>query len=124
MIAALPVPLASQVSQAANFQSVKLTASLVNAAKASAQTFRRSTAAQIEYWAILGKSLETQGLTSEEARQQVEGSERAFQTRSIVASFHAAEASGAMASAVTKVIADNARKAKSNVTRKRTAKAA
>jgi Asp-tRNA(Asn)/Glu-tRNA(Gln) amidotransferase B subunit len=112
------------VSQPASFQSVKLPASLVNAAKTSAQTFRRSTAAQIEYWAILGKSLEAQGITSEEARVRVERSEVAFQTRNLIARFQAVEASGALTKAVSKVIAENEKKAKANSVRKVTAKAA
>jgi Asp-tRNA(Asn)/Glu-tRNA(Gln) amidotransferase B subunit len=107
MIDALPTPAVPQVSQPSNFQSVKLPATLVNAAKASAQTFRRSTAAQIEYWAILGKSLEAQGITSEEARQRVERSEAAFQTRSVIARFQAAETTGTLANAVANVITEN-----------------
>jgi Asp-tRNA(Asn)/Glu-tRNA(Gln) amidotransferase B subunit len=121
---ALPTPAANQASAASSFQSVKLPATLVNTAKASAQTFRRSTAAQIEYWAILGKSLEAQGITSEEARVRVERSEVAFQTRNLIARFQAAEASGALTKAVSKVIAENEKKAKTNSARKATAKAA
>jgi Asp-tRNA(Asn)/Glu-tRNA(Gln) amidotransferase B subunit len=124
MIDALPTPATSQVSQTSNFQSVKLPASLVNAAKASAQTFRRSTAAQIEYWAILGKSLEAQGITSEEARQRVERSEATFQARSLIAKLSAAEESGALRTAVSKVIAENEQKAQANLARKANAKAA
>ena len=112
MLDALPTP---AISQPASFQSVKLPASLVNDAKASAQTFRRSTAAQIEYWAILGKSLEAQGITSEEARQRVERTESAFQARNFIAKLHAAEASGELRNAVSKVIADNEQKARKNV---------
>jgi hypothetical protein len=53
--------------------SVKLPAALVSAAKESAQTFRRSTAGQIEYWAALGRKMEASGLTilqAEHALQQ------------------------------------------------------
>jgi ParD-like antitoxin of type II bacterial toxin-antitoxin system len=99
------------VSQAASFQSVKLPASLVNAAKASAQTFRRSTAAQIEYWAILGKSLEAQGITSEEARQRVERSEAKQHGQSLLSRLDALEQSGAFAASIERVIADNQAKA-------------
>jgi hypothetical protein len=102
------------VSQAASFQSVKLPASLVNAAKASAQTFRRSTAAQIEYWAILGKSLEAQGITSEEARQRVERSEQTEMRQhgqSLLSRLDALEQSGAFAASIERVIADNQAKA-------------
>ncbi len=104
-------PVVPQIAQPAHFQSVKLPAALVNAAKASAQTFRRSTAAQIEYWAILGKSLEAQGITSDEARQRVERSEVEFQTRALVASFVAADQSGALRGEVSKIIAQNTLKA-------------
>jgi Asp-tRNA(Asn)/Glu-tRNA(Gln) amidotransferase B subunit len=112
------------LSQPANFQSVKLPAALVNAAKASAQTFRRSTAAQIEYWAILGKSLEAQGITSEEARVRVERSEATFQARSLIAKLHAAEESGTLRAAVSKVIAENEQKAQVNLARRANTKAA
>ncbi len=56
--------------------SVKLPAALVSAAKESAQTFRRSTAGQIEYWAALGRKMEASGLTilqAEQALQPVAG---------------------------------------------------
>jgi hypothetical protein len=49
--------------------SVKLPAALVSAAKESAQTFRRSTAGQIEYWAALGRKMEASGLTILQAEQ-------------------------------------------------------
>ena len=120
MLDALPTP---AISQPASFQSVKLPASLVNDAKASAQTFRRSTAAQIEYWAILGKSLEAQGITSEEARVRVERSEAGYQVRSLIAKLNAVEDSGALREAVSKVIAENERKAQANSTVKAKAKA-
>ncbi len=102
------------LTQPANFQSVKLPAALVNAAKASAQTFRRSTAAQIEYWAILGKSLEAQGITSEEARARVERSEQTEMrqhAQSLRSRLDALEESGAFAASIERVIADNQAKA-------------
>jgi ParD-like antitoxin of type II bacterial toxin-antitoxin system len=49
--------------------SVKLPTALVSAAKESAQTFRRSTAGQIEYWAALGRKMEASGLTILQAEQ-------------------------------------------------------
>jgi hypothetical protein len=52
--------------------SVKLPAALVSAAKESAQTFRRSTAGQIEYWAALGRKMETSGLTILQAEQALQ----------------------------------------------------
>lgn len=54
--------------------SVKLPAALVSAAKESAQTFRRSTAGQIEYWAALGRKMETSGLTILQAEQALKTS--------------------------------------------------
>ncbi len=52
--------------------SVKLPAALVSAAKESAQTFRRSTAGQIEYWAALGRKMESSGLTILQAEQALQ----------------------------------------------------
>ena len=52
--------------------SVKLPAALVSAAKESAQTFRRSTAGQIEYWAALGRKMEASGLTILQAEQALQ----------------------------------------------------
>ena len=52
--------------------SVKLPAALVGAAKESAQTFRRSTAGQIEYWAALGRKMEASGLTILQAEQALQ----------------------------------------------------
>ena len=46
------------------FTSVKLAAALVDEARAAALTMRRSVASQIEYWATLGRSLESAGLTA------------------------------------------------------------
>ena len=46
------------------FTSVKLAAALVDDARATALTMRRSVASQIEYWATLGRSLEAAGLTA------------------------------------------------------------
>ena len=49
-----------------NFTSVKLSAALVEDARASADTMRRSVASQIEYWAALGRALESAGLTAKD----------------------------------------------------------
>jgi ParD-like antitoxin of type II bacterial toxin-antitoxin system len=57
---------------APSHQSVKLPAALVSAAKESAQTFRRSTAGQIEYWAALGRKMEASGLTILQAEQALQ----------------------------------------------------
>ena len=55
-----------------SYQSVKLPAALVSAAKESAQTFRRSTSGQIEYWAALGRKLEKNGLTISQAGEALQ----------------------------------------------------
>lgn len=47
-----------------SFTSVKLAKALVDDARAAAVTMRRSVASQIEYWATLGRSLESAGLTA------------------------------------------------------------
>ncbi len=49
-----------------NFASVKLPLALVEHARASAHTMRRSVASQIEYWATLGRALESAGLTAKD----------------------------------------------------------
>lgn len=56
----------------ANFASVKLPTQLVRQAKEAAQLLRRSTAGQIEYWAMLGRVVEHSGLTVQEARNAIE----------------------------------------------------
>lgn len=50
------------------FTSVKLTAALVDDARAAALIMRRSVASQIEYWATLGRALESAGLSARDAR--------------------------------------------------------
>jgi hypothetical protein len=57
----------SALPSSSAFSSVKLSSALVTQAKQAAQTLRRSTAGQIEYWALLGKALEDGGLTTREA---------------------------------------------------------
>ncbi len=60
-----------------SFVSVKLPATLVNQARESAQTMRRSVASQIEYWATLGKALEHAGLTTHDSHALIARQERA-----------------------------------------------
>ena len=60
-----------------NFVSVKLPASLVNQARTASQTMRRSIASQIEYWATLGKALESAGLTTSDSHALIARQERA-----------------------------------------------
>src|SRR3954468_2362259 len=59
------------------FVSVKLPALLVNQARDSAQTMRRSVASQIEYWATLGRALEQAGLTATDSHALIARQERA-----------------------------------------------
>lgn len=59
------------------FVSVKLTATLVNQAREASQTMRRSIASQIEYWATLGKALESAGLTTSDSHALIARQERA-----------------------------------------------
>jgi ParD-like antitoxin of type II bacterial toxin-antitoxin system len=70
MLEALVTPPIAHI--APSHLSVKLPASLVSAAKESALTFRRSTAGQIEYWAALGRKMETSGLTILQAEQALQ----------------------------------------------------
>jgi hypothetical protein len=65
------------MSVASPFVSVKLPATLVNQARESAQTMRRSVASQIEYWATLGKALEQAGLTTGDSQALIARQERA-----------------------------------------------
>lgn len=51
--------------------SVKLSGSLLRAARASAELACRSTAGQIEYWAKLGRSVEEGGLSSIDAQRAI-----------------------------------------------------
>jgi ParD-like antitoxin of type II bacterial toxin-antitoxin system len=106
------------------FSSVKLSSALVTEAKQAAQTLRRSTAGQIEYWALLGKAVEDGGLTTREAasalNQQNDKSlattaqplgrtaTQASQASAIVAQFTEFSATGALAQHVRHVIAQNA----------------
>ena len=60
------------MSNVAAFSSVKLPGSLVQQAKSAALVMRRSTAGQIEYWAMLGQVVEAGGLTVKEAARALE----------------------------------------------------
>ncbi len=100
-----------------NFASVKLSSTLVDQARESAQTLRRSVASQIEYWATLGQVVEHSGLTVQEAQQAIAGYEAAARQSSalesdpLLARFMAAEADGSLAKRVRQVITDNHNKA-------------
>lgn len=101
-----------------NFASVKLPSTLVDQARESAQTLRRSVASQIEYWAMLGQVVEHSGLTVQEAQQAIAGYEAAARqshsiddTDPLLTRFMAAESNGSLAKRVRQVIADNHSKA-------------
>ncbi|MDI9333979.1 MAG: hypothetical protein QM533_06350 [Cytophagales bacterium] len=97
-------------SPAINYQSVKLPAALVAAAKEHAQAFRRSTAGQIEYWAALGKTIESQGLTAQQAKQAMEQSDRDMQLQSLVSQIKTVSQSGELSAAIQTVLAEDRQK--------------
>ncbi len=94
------------------FSSVKLPRALLMEAKHTAQAMRRSTAGQIEYWAMLGKAVEDGGLTTREAAHALGLQEGAANTSghadALIAQFSNFSASGALAQHVRHVIAQNA----------------
>ena len=106
------------------FSSVKLSSALVTEAKHAAQTLRRSTAGQIEYWALLGKAVEDGGLTTREAANALSlqndkaqgasaqapgrAASQPRQANALIAQFTEFSASGALAQHVRHVIAQNA----------------
>jgi Asp-tRNA(Asn)/Glu-tRNA(Gln) amidotransferase B subunit len=96
---------------ATSYQSVKLPSALVAAAKEQAQTFRRSTAAQIEYWAGLGKNIESQGLTVQQAKQALEQSDRDMQLQALISKVKTVSQNGVLATTIQNVIAENQQKA-------------
>lgn len=120
-MSALPSASAS-ASVSPAFSSVKLSSALVTEAKHAAQTLRRSTAGQIEYWALLGKAVEDGGLTTREAADALGlQQDKAYsntartttartpsQANALAAQFTEFSASGALAQHVRHVIAQNA----------------
>ena len=101
---------------ATSFASVKLPVDLVQQAREAAQPSRRSVAAQIEYWATLGRIAETSGLTTLEAREAIAHYDlRQAQTLDTLAdieqAFVAADANGRLAQAVRHVVLHNRRQA-------------
>ena len=120
-MSALPSTSAS-ASVSPAFSSVKLSSALVTEAKHAAQTLRRSTAGQIEYWALLGKAVEDGGLTTREAADalgllqdkaysntaRTTTARAPSQANALVTQFTEFSASGALAQHVRHVIAQNA----------------
>jgi ParD-like antitoxin of type II bacterial toxin-antitoxin system len=101
-------------AQNAAFNSVKLPAPLVSQARAAALTFRRSTAGQIEYWAMLGKAVEESGLTMREVQAVMEPVQEgaSTQAQALISQFVAFDRSGGLAEYVRKVVANNAAQAR------------
>jgi ParD-like antitoxin of type II bacterial toxin-antitoxin system len=93
------------------FNSVKLPSALVIEARQTALAMRRSTAGQIEYWAMLGKAVEDGGLTAREAAQVLSPKPEASQAQALLTDFIDFDASGQLAQQVRKVIASNAAQA-------------
>ena len=105
------------------FASVKLPVSLVDQARSSAQTMRRSVASQIEYWATLGRSLESAGLTAQDTSALIAREDAAHYTVQSPAASLTAELedmkahvvalakSGALAQRASAAVAVNAAKA-------------
>jgi ParD-like antitoxin of type II bacterial toxin-antitoxin system len=93
------------------FNSVKLPSALVIEARQTAIAMRRSTAGQIEYWAMLGKAVEDGGLTTREAAQALARKAELPQADALLAEFVEFDASGQLAQHVRKVIASNAAQA-------------
>lgn len=61
-----------------SFSSVKLSVELVDKARDAAQPMRRSVASQIEYWATLGRALESAGLSVHDSRSLLAREEAAL----------------------------------------------
>lgn len=108
------------------FASVKLPASLVDAARQSAVPMRRSVASQIEYWSTLGRAVEHSGLTAQEAKAAIERYEASEHPMSVanqaaeltesqadqmIARMLAVHVDGSLARHVRDVVAENASKA-------------
>jgi hypothetical protein len=106
--------MSSNASPNAAFSSVKLPGPLVTQARAAALTFRRSTAGQIEYWAMLGKAVEESGLTMREVQAVMEPVQEgaSTQAQALISQFVAFDRSGGLAKHVRKVVANNAAQAR------------
>jgi hypothetical protein len=110
--------MSSNASANAAFSSVKLPGPLVTQARAAALTFRRSTAGQIEYWAMLGKAVEESGLSMREVQAVMEpviepvGEGASTQAQALISQFVAFDRSGGLAEHVRKVVAHNAAQAR------------
>jgi Asp-tRNA(Asn)/Glu-tRNA(Gln) amidotransferase B subunit len=108
------IAMSTAAAASSAFNSVKLPAPLVTQARAAALTFRRSTAGQIEYWAMLGKAVEESGITVREVQAVMEPVQELEQDvlDAIEAKFDRAASSGALAKRMREVIAANQSQAK------------
>ena len=109
------MPTASPATAA--FHSVKLPSALVIEARQTAIAMRRSTAGQIEYWAMLGKAVEDGGLTAPEAAQALTQKAAASPADAVLdvveARFAQAESSGSSATRMREVVIGNRQQAAS-----------
>ncbi len=109
------MPTASPATAA--FHSVKLPSVLVIEARQTAIAMRRSTAGQIEYWAMLGKAVEDGGLTAREAAQALTQKAAASPADAVLdvveARFAQAESSGSSATRMREVVIGNRQQAAS-----------
>ncbi len=108
--------MSSAVAATSSFNSVKLPAPLVTQARAAALTFRRSTAGQIEYWAMLGKAVEESGITVREVQAVMEPVQDSASQDDVLDAiemkFDRAANSGALAKRMREMIAANQSQAK------------
>ncbi len=110
----MPAASASSTATAA-FNSVKLPSALVIEARQTAIAMRRSTAGQIEYWAMLGKAVEDGGLTAREAAQALTQKAAAAPADALLddmeARFAQAESSGSLVTRMREVVTGNRQQA-------------
>jgi hypothetical protein len=109
------------MSTSTSFASVKLPSGLVDEARHAALAFRRSTAGQIEYWALLGKAAEDSGLTANEVRSVINrhetqaanssssSSQKAQALDALEARFNAADAQPNLAARVRELVSAQAK---------------
>jgi hypothetical protein len=96
---------------ASSFNSVKLPSALVMEARQTAVAMRRSTAGQIEYWAMLGKAVEDGGLTAREASVALMPARQASSAQTLLddidSRFTKADASGSLARRMRDIVVAN-----------------
>lgn len=97
------------------FNSVKLPSALVIEARQTAIAMRRSTAGQIEYWAMLGKAVEDGGLTAREASVALMPKREVSPTDALLddieARFARADASGSLTQRMREIVMGNKQQA-------------